>query len=215
MSKNITLMGASYSAVPAVTLPKTGGGTATFYDVDGSQIFTENGTYDVSALAEAVVNVSGGGGDSNVVIGEFTTGSSTGTTGSVSVPYTGSGFPIAAMVFVAGGMVNNTETGNTDWYNSVHRYAVGQWTYHNTQQASSCNTGVTTWVFKNSTSNSQSYSRSSAINTSVRTSSAPSGAGATCVRMTTDGKTLKWYVSSSSYGLLASTKYTYIIIYSS
>ena len=33
MAQNITLMGASYSAVPAVTLPKTGGGTARFTDV--------------------------------------------------------------------------------------------------------------------------------------------------------------------------------------
>lgn len=32
MSQNITLLGASYTDVPAVTLPKTGGGTATFYD---------------------------------------------------------------------------------------------------------------------------------------------------------------------------------------
>lgn len=33
MAQNITLMGASYSDVPAVQLPKTGGGTATFTDV--------------------------------------------------------------------------------------------------------------------------------------------------------------------------------------
>ena len=32
MAQNITLMGASYSDVPAVTLPKTGGGTAEFFD---------------------------------------------------------------------------------------------------------------------------------------------------------------------------------------
>ena len=32
MAQNITLLGASYSAVPAVELPKTGGGTATFTD---------------------------------------------------------------------------------------------------------------------------------------------------------------------------------------
>lgn len=30
----ITIWGASYSDVPAVTLPKTGGGTATFVDED-------------------------------------------------------------------------------------------------------------------------------------------------------------------------------------
>lgn len=33
MAQNITIMGASYSDVPAVTLPKTGGGTAYFTDV--------------------------------------------------------------------------------------------------------------------------------------------------------------------------------------
>lgn len=33
MAQNITLMGASYSAVPGVQLPKTGGGTALFTDV--------------------------------------------------------------------------------------------------------------------------------------------------------------------------------------
>lgn len=32
MAQNITIWGASYSDVPAVTLPKTGGGTATFYE---------------------------------------------------------------------------------------------------------------------------------------------------------------------------------------
>lgn len=177
----------------------------------GSETKTANGTYNVTSLAEIVVDVPTGGGASNFVIGTFTTGSSTGTTGSISVPYTGSGFPLAAMVFVSSGAYNSA---NTAWYNSTHRYAVGQWTYHNAQQSSSCNTGVTTWVFKNSTSSATTYSRSSAMNTTVRTSSAPTGAGATCVRMTTDGKTLKWYVSSTSYGLLAETEYKYIIIYS-
>lgn len=36
MAKNVTLMGASYSDVPAVNLPQTGGGTATFTDVTGT-----------------------------------------------------------------------------------------------------------------------------------------------------------------------------------
>lgn len=32
MAQNITILGASYSDVPAVTLPKTGGGTAKFIE---------------------------------------------------------------------------------------------------------------------------------------------------------------------------------------
>lgn len=207
---NIALLGATYSGVSGVTLPKSGGGTATFPWVEGSKEITENGTVDVTNLAQIVVNVAGGGA-SNVVIGSFTTGTATGATGSISVPYTGNGFPLAAMVFVKGGAYNSA---NADWYNSTHRYAVGQWTYHNAQQSSSCNTGVTTWIYKNNASSATTYSRSSAMSTTVRSSSAATGAGATCVRLSVDGKTLKWYVSSTSYGLLADLEYTYILIFS-
>ena len=45
MAQNITLMGASYSDVPSVLLPKTGGGTASFVDVT-----------DTSALASDVAS---------------------------------------------------------------------------------------------------------------------------------------------------------------
>lgn len=62
MAKNITVAGASYTGVPAVKLPVTGGGTATFYDCVGSETKTQNGTYDVTGLAQLVVNVAGGGG---------------------------------------------------------------------------------------------------------------------------------------------------------
>ena len=193
-----------------------GTGTSTAIVPTGTKSITQNGTgIDVTQYASVDVAVPTSGGASNVVIGSFTTGSTEGATGSISVPYTGSGFPLACMVYIAGGAYNNTASGNTTWYNSTHRYAVGQWTYHNAQQSSSCNTGVTTWVYKNNASTATTYSRSSAMNTTVRTTSAATGAGATCVRMSVDGKTLRWYVSSTSYGLLASTEYTYIMIYSS
>jgi hypothetical protein len=58
---NISLLGATYSGVSGVTLPKSGGGTATFPWVEGSETKTANGTYDVTNLAELIVNVSGGG----------------------------------------------------------------------------------------------------------------------------------------------------------
>ena len=55
MAQNITLLGATYSGVPAVTLPKSGGGTATFTDVtdttaaagdvaSGKYFYTSDGT---------------------------------------------------------------------------------------------------------------------------------------------------------------------------
>ena len=59
---NINVWGATYNGVTGVTLPTSGGGTATFPWVEGSETKTQNGTYDVSHLAQLIVNVSGGGG---------------------------------------------------------------------------------------------------------------------------------------------------------
>lgn len=75
---NISLLGATYSGVAGVTLPKSGGGTATFPWVEGSETKTANGTYDVTNLAELVVNVSGGSSkNAQVVQGTTRTTSST------------------------------------------------------------------------------------------------------------------------------------------
>ena len=58
---NITLLGATYSGVSGVSLPKSGGGTATFPWVEGTKSITQNGTaIDVTNYASVDVSVSGG-----------------------------------------------------------------------------------------------------------------------------------------------------------
>ena len=220
----VTLMGATYSDVPAIVVP-SGVSTAAFTDVTDTTAAASDvasGKYFYTADGTRTAGTSSGGGASNVVIGEFTADSGTGAAHTVAIPYTGSGYPIAAIVFVADGAYNSG--GQTDWYNSVQRYAVGQWTYTKSVQTSAPtygtsgtqNQGVTTWVFKNNASTATTYSRSSAMNTNVLTSSNATGAGATCVRFKANGgKTLSYYTASTSYGLLAGIRYTYIIIYSS
>ena len=71
MAQNITLMGASYSAVPSVTLPKTGGGTASFTDVSDTTATADDvasGTYFYTAAGVRTEGTSSGGGVNNVVI---------------------------------------------------------------------------------------------------------------------------------------------------
>ena len=71
MSQNISLLGATYSAVPAVTLPKQGGGTATFTDVTDTTATASDvasGTYFYTASGVRTQGTnSGGGGDSKNV----------------------------------------------------------------------------------------------------------------------------------------------------
>ena len=76
MAQNITLMGASYSDVPAVTLPKTGGGTASFFDVSdttaaASDVASGKYFYTSSGVKTQGTS-SGGGGSSWTKIGNTT-----------------------------------------------------------------------------------------------------------------------------------------------
>ena len=72
MSQDITWLGASYSDVPAITLPKTGGGTARFTDVTDTTATASDvaqGLYFyTSAGVRTAGTASGGGGSSRTVV---------------------------------------------------------------------------------------------------------------------------------------------------
>lgn len=187
----------------------------------GSETKTANGSYDVTNLQTLVVNVSGGGGASNFVTGTFTTPSTTATNGTVTVPYTGTGYPIALIIFVEGGCYNADVSG---WYNSMTRYAVGQYciTKANTPLAptygtsGSANLGTVQLLFKSSSSSATSYSSTRSIGANSYSSSNANGTSTTSVRWRSN--TLISYRTaggtSSTYGLLADTTYRYIAVYS-
>lgn len=139
MAQNVTILGASYSNVPAVTLPKTGGGTARFDDAtvttatasdvaQGKIFLASNGTITTGTA-------SGGGGESKntqVVQGTTRTTSSTLTaigaemtvskTGTYSVYWsafrssTSSSYTYGTQLYV-GGTAYGTQ--NTTWSNHV------------------------------------------------------------------------------------------------
>ena len=139
MAQNITLMGASYSAVPAVTLPKTGGGTASFTDITdttaaAADVATGKYFYTAAGVRTQGTN-SGGGGESKntqVVQGTTRTTSSTLTaigaemtvtkTGTYDVYWsafrssTSSSYTYGTQLYV-GGTAYGTQ--NTTWSNHV------------------------------------------------------------------------------------------------
>ena len=68
MAQNITLLGANYSAVPGVQLPKTGGGTALFTDVTPTTAAAADvaqGKIFFDATGAQQTGTSSGGGGSN------------------------------------------------------------------------------------------------------------------------------------------------------
>lgn len=130
---NISLMGATYSDVPAVDLPKSGGGTARFHEVSGSQSITANGTYDVTTVAEAVVNVAGSSKNVQVAAGvdRVATTSYTAINGqTLTVAKTGT-----YDVYWVGYRSSTSGTNGTQLYIGNSAYGSAQTTFTNNGQA--------------------------------------------------------------------------------
>lgn len=91
MAQNITLLGASYSAVPAVRLPKTGGGTADFTDVTDTTAAAADvasGKYFYTSAGVRTQGTASGGGGSGLTLLK-TTSLGTLSTSSTSASDTG------------------------------------------------------------------------------------------------------------------------------
>lgn len=139
MAQNITLMGASYIAVPAVTLPKTGGGTASFTDVTdttaaAADVASGKYFYTAAGVRTQGTNSGGGGESKNVQVVQGTTRTTSSTltaigaemtvtkTGTYDVYWsafrssTSSSYTYGTQLYV-GGTAYGTQ--NTTWSNHV------------------------------------------------------------------------------------------------
>ena len=180
----------------------------------------------LTTLASKISQIQTGGGATNIVQGTFTTANSGGTTGSISLDYNGTGYPIFVAIWVDGGAYNNGTGGNTTWYNSLSRYDTGvvmlskSRTNETPTYATSGNenTAIITYIYKNSTSSSTTYGWTGTMNNNSYTnSSTNASANNNMIKFKGNGKTLSYYIGnrgSSSRGLVRNTKFAYIVIYS-
>lgn len=225
MAQNITLMGASYTNVPAVNLPKTGGGTASFTDVtdttatasdvaSGKYFYTANGTRTAGTS-------SGGGGASDIIEGTFKFTNSSAAAQTVTLNYNGNGYPIVCAIVLdeEDGVLNPTYT------NTVARYSIAQYFMTKTYMdetptyatSGNANMGAVASVYKSSTSTAATLTRTS--NASVNTFSSSNSTGSTtqCVRFKSK-TTMSIYSGATSgtsrYGFFNGLTYRYWIIYS-
>lgn len=172
---NISLLGATYSGVPGITLPTSGGGTATFPWVEGSQTVTENGTFDVTALAQMVVNVAGGGGSGLEYEAGTWTPESDIARGTISFSNTHTEAPVFVLLSDMTGTAHSATNSNynfvyCDFYklwgqgipysSSGFRYAVVHYSYRaNSTSGISSGVLICSYNSDNTSSSSSSYPR--------------------------------------------------------
>lgn len=162
-------------------------------------------------MATAITNIPSGG-TSNIITGTFTTQSTGGAAQTITIPYTGTGYPIFTHIEIKNGMLNNGSSGNTTWYNLIQRYAIGQFTITKNRPdetptyttSGTHNEAYVTSIYKSSTSSATTYSRSgSAVANSYSSTDSSASTSLTCKFLS--NTTLSVFVASTSYGLAANT----------
>ena len=224
MAQNITLLGASYPAVPAVQLPKTGGGTATFTDVTDTTAAAADvaqGKYFYNAKGVRTQGTSsGGGGASNIVTGTFKFSNASASAQTINLDYSGTGYPIACIIVLDDGVLNETFT------NTVARYAIAQYFMTKTYAdeaptyatSGNANKGAVASVYKSSNSTAATLTRTSSATVNTFSSSNATGNTTTCVRFKSR-TSMSIYAGANSgtsrYGFFNGLQYRYWVIYSS
>lgn len=220
---DIKLWGATYPDVPSVLLPTADDGTAQFTDVtdttatasdvaSGKQFFDALGV-----LTQGTA--SGGGGASNVVTGTFK-GTTTGTAMDINLDYSGTGYPIAVLIYPSEGAYKS----GGSYYNLIQRYAIQVFavvknaintapTYNTTANDQDLATIVES--YKNNASSSTSFGNTTYNDKALYNNSDASGSNHYRILKIRSAKKLSVFIASTSYGFAANIEYTYHVIYSS
>lgn len=214
MAQQVKIANVTYNDVPLIQCPDANGVLHQFIDTSGTNATAS----DIFSSKTAYVNgnLVTGTYIPNFVHGEFTCNSSKGVQ-SVSIPYTGNGFPLMILIMVKGGAY---VTGTT-WFNLVQQYAMGVWAMCKTDTSYTPsyttsgvrNQGTTLCIYKSSSSSASNYSRSSTMNTNVYSGANAQTGASTCVSFKSKNQ-ISIYVNTNGYGFAPNLQYEYFVAYS-
>lgn len=176
------------------------------------------GKYFYAATGEKTLGTaSGGGGASNVVTGTFT-GTTTGVAMDVALNYTGTGYPIAVVIFPIEGSYNYSSS----FYSLLQRYVISQYVMTKTDNTAPTystsgdnNGGTVQLYYKNSASDITTYGRSGSTKQNIYSGSNSSSTNYFTVSFKSATTMSVFIASTSSYGFAANYEYKYCVMYSS
>lgn len=154
-----------------------------------------------------------------VAVGTFTgSDAEKGTAKTITIPYSGNGYPVAGVIFPSAGSYNSESA----FYSAVQRYAIDKFTFAKANTESSPDFSSNTeknWAFvtadyKGSDSSATTYSRNGYGDTAIYDSGSYASASSVgCVKLN-GSKAMSVFIAGTSYGFMAGVEYTYMIVYS-
>lgn len=185
-----------------------------------SKSITANGTYDpaddnADGYSDVIVNVSGGA--SNIVTGTFK-GTTTGAAMDVTLNYSGSGYPVAVLIYPDEGAYNSSGS----FYSLVKRYVFQNYVIVKNNLSSvpdytnntSNNQACYLVTYKNSTSSATTYTSAQSAGVRYYNNISATGARDAAIKLKSSTK-MSVYIAGSSYGFAANIDYKYWVLYSS
>ena len=175
-----------------------------------------------SGFVTAIGNISGGGGGAtNVVTGTFTASAAEkGTAKAISVPYTGSGYPVSVHIYPTGGTFNS----QSDMYSVAQYKAIVDYTAtkNNTgttpdyvTSTDEKNKGSVVCLYKNSNSDATNIANTGNKSVVICTGYSANGNDApNCVRFSSATSMGVFIANTDYYGFKDGIEYTYQIVYS-
>ena len=199
--------------VDAIDAISTGGGSTLI-----TKSITANGTYNASndnadGYSSVTVAV-----PSRVIVGTFTgSDAEKGTAKEITVPYTGSGYPIAALVYPSAGGYKTDST----LYTTLQKSALVMWSMSksdislapNYSNSGANDYGTTLAIYKNSDTNALSTTSNRVETEGVYRNNTATAAHSTAFRIRS-ATNISVFIASTSYGFMAGVEYTYVIRYS-
>lgn len=175
---------------------------------------TQNGTY--NAASNKVWN-------QVIVNTPIVTGTFTATTASeiktISIPYTGTGYPISINIYPTGGAYKNGTTAYTSTQKKamlIYSFTKSNDTAPDFGNDAEKNQGVVFAWYKNSDSDGTNLTTSVGKTTRTFTTQNPVGSYSINAVKFSDATTMKVYIAGTDeYGFLPNIEYTYQIVYSS